>query len=151
MTQNLQSEKLSKDFQVDGLVEHSARSPDFNVMDIDYWVMAERFIWYKPQDEVPQNLEQLKQKLEEFSDLCCQEGSDQQKEIYNTFYGTPSASHNNQRRGGLIGRFFLAAQNNGEALDGINKHKERHAAELPADWRSFSGQLLHLYKSKKYF
>ena len=132
----------TKEFQIDGLIEHSPRSPDFNYLDIAFWTMAERHIWYKPRDQVPQNLEELQQKLEEFCDLCNENGSVQQKEIFNGFYGIEDSLYNNQRRGGLIGRFFLGAQNGGEALDGTNKRKERHAAELPPNWREFSGQLV---------
>ena len=102
--------------------------------------MAERWIWSRPRDEIPRNLDQLKEKIQQFSDLCCQSGSTQQTQIYNTFYGSFD-THYNERRGGLIGRFFLGAQNGGEALDGVNLRKERHEATLPDDWQKYEGSI----------
>ena len=103
--------------------------------------MAERYVWYKPQDQVPLTLEEFQLKLEEFSQLCCQEDSVQHQQIVNTFYGIEDSNYDGQRRGGLVGRCFLGAANNGDALDGINLRKDRHAAELPSTWQDFPGQL----------
>ena len=97
----------NSDFKQKGLCQHPPRSPDMNVMDISYWVQAEKWIWGKSQDEVPKSLEELKEKLELFSDLCCQTDSQQHKDMYSTFYGVPDPAFGNERRGGLAGRFFL--------------------------------------------
>ena len=110
--------------------------------DVGFWNHCEKWIWSRPQSETPTNLEQLTAKLYEYADLCNQPGTEQQQHIYNTYYGVPDPNYNNQRRGGMIGRFFLAAQNGGEALDGVNSRKERHQAELPPDWNKYPGQLL---------
>ena len=90
---------------------------------------------------MPTNLEQLKDRLYEYSDLCNTPGSQQLKDIYSTYYGTEDPAYNNERRGGLVSRFWLAAANGGEALDGINGRKERHAAKEPSDWNKYPGRL----------
>ena len=102
---------------------------------------CEQWIWSRPQDDVPTNLEQLQSRLLEYADLCNQPGSEHQQNIYNTYYGCPDDNYGGERRGGLVGRFFLAAANGGDSLDGVNGRKQRHAAEMPSDWQKYPGQL----------
>lgn len=73
----------------------------------------------------------------EYADLCNTPGTVQADHLYNAFHGTPDPLYNNERRGGLRGRFYLGASNGGEPLDGINGRKQRHAAQLPSDWSRF--------------
>ena len=65
------------------------------------------------------------------------------------FYGTFDPIYN-ERRGGLAGRFYLAAQNGGEALDGLNKRKERHEAKLPDNWRQYEGQHISNFEQNRH-
>ena len=89
-------------------------------------------------------MQQLKDRLHEYSDLCNRPGSEELQNIYNTYYGVPDPDYDMERRGGLCGRFFLAAQNGGQALDGVFDRKERHAAELPPNWNKYEGKLFFI-------
>ena len=100
----------------------------------------ERWIWSRPQNEVPKNLEQMEALMYQYADLCNTPGTIQNDHLYNAFHGTPSALHNYERRGGLRGRFYLGASNGGLPIDGVNGRKQRHEAELPVDWAKYPGQ-----------
>ena len=99
----------------------------------------ERWIWSRPQSEIPKNLEELEARMYEFADLCNNPDTIQNQQLFNAFHGTPDPLYGNERRGGLRGRFYLAASNGGEPIDGINGRKQRHAAELPIDWGRYPG------------
>ena len=99
----------------------------------------ERWIWSRSQSEVPKTLEELEARMYEYTDLCNTPGTVQANHLYNAFHGTPDPLYNNERRGGLRGRFYLASSNGGEPLDGIYGRKQRHAATLPSHWNRYEG------------
>ena len=78
----------NKQFQEPGLVEHSPKSPDANVLDIYVWPEIERAIWTEPVDELPKNAFELTMKVYKYAEIMNTPGTELNEGMKRCFTGS---------------------------------------------------------------